>query len=476
MKTTSTKSLFMLLAMAAFSVVSCEKNMKESPDLAPELEQVTIKADLSTATKTTLVEGYKVNWEATDEVAVVAYSADAASYQTVTPVGVKTSADNLASADITFTSITGFTPKYIVYPAAACTEVTANEDKSATISFTVQPSLNAAVGTFPSGSNLSVGEVTPEGTALMKNLMGLIKFEIASSDILSVVLSGVNEEKIAGIMTVDPVTLTVTPAADATSNIRLANADNTALAAGVYYIPVVPTLFAGGVKMTVTNTDGISTAKTWKTQNGYQLLRNKIATLGKDTDWGLVFTAAKERKTFTMQFKEVVPGDNTTYNVWPFTPAAPVQGDWTDGKRTEPFGPYYLPDDTEQKYPFYYLKQEFLKVFDGQKQGLDFGGQLNNYFLFPPVEGMKLISVKVANTYGQKAGLAVTNNVTDAEGNPTITVGAYQEIAKKGEYTWSVAAGTLGATQANTAYRLNLSAPVTTYTAMGILELVYEQE
>ena len=67
-------------------------------------------------------------------------------------------------------------------------------------------------------------------------------------------------------------------------------------------------------------------------------------------------------------------------------------------------------------------------------------------------------------------------NGVDAEGNPTITVGAYQEIAKKGEYTWSVAAGTLGATQANTAYRLNLSAPVTTYTAMGILELVYEQE
>ena len=231
-------SLFAALVVA-MGAVSCVQDINDGTPVnndGAKTFEATFDAAASKAVLKPGVDESKVEWEAGDQVSVLAgegnylYTAASSGASTL----LTTEAADVP-AEGTF---------YAVYPydnAAALAD--------GKISTTLPAEQTAVLGSF--STHLAVAQTTGS-TLAFKNVCGLVKVTVSDAEVTKVEFKGNTNEIVAGGVSV---TVTDTPAWTATETgsqvVTLVPAGEAAtLAKGVYYLAVLPQTFEGGITVT----------------------------------------------------------------------------------------------------------------------------------------------------------------------------------------------------------------------------------
>lgn len=232
---TMRKLSYFAALVVAMVAVSCAKEI-DAP-VADSTVKFTASFDAS-ASKAVLKPGAeesKVEWEAGDQVSILAAGANYL-YAAQTP-GASTTLTTEA------TDVPAEGPYYAVYPYDA--DATLAEG---VITTELPAEQTAVLGSF--STHLAVAQAN--GTTLaFKNVCGLVKVNVSAENVTKIVLEGNSGEVVAGAINVtvaDAPTWTAVAEQGATS-VSLAAASGT-LAKGDYYFAVLPQTFAAGFKVT----------------------------------------------------------------------------------------------------------------------------------------------------------------------------------------------------------------------------------
>ena len=247
------KKLIGILAVIALFTVSCTKDIsspeENEADQIPAGEKVGMifNASFEPASKATL-EGVKVNWQATDEIAV--YDGTAVNRFTV-----KSCEGNTAVFEGEVTS--GAKSFYAVYPYSAASAA--------------QPSGGKVTFTVPSDQIVDANGVAPDalvciaeasgGTFSFKNAVSIVKIHIDETDIQSVTMEGFSDELITGETSS---AAGETPAAGTSKTVTIRPAEGT-FAAGDYCFAIIPTSFSAGFRLSLNLAEGKNLIQTDKT-------------------------------------------------------------------------------------------------------------------------------------------------------------------------------------------------------------------
>ncbi len=242
---------YFLAVLSALALVSCAKE-KSPNNLGKETENRITKFSASTddATKTSL------SWDAaTSQMNVLWNLNDKINVNGTEFTNTTTTESNL----VTFENISGITPasEYIaVYPSTA----TINPD--GTISASIPSEQIPTAGTFQKGANVSVAKSTTTNL-LFKNVLGLIRIQVASSEVYSIKISSNGGEYLAGDITIsydldgNP-SASVVANANAKSEITVKSGSDTKVPlenGAILYVAVAPQTYASGITMTFTSID-----------------------------------------------------------------------------------------------------------------------------------------------------------------------------------------------------------------------------
>lgn len=231
-------SLFAALVVA-MGAVSCVQDINDGTPVnndGAKTFEATFDAAASKAVLKPGVDESKVEWEAGDQVSVLAGEGNY--LYTAASAGASTTLNTEATdvpAEGTF---------YAVYPydnAAALAD--------GKISTTLPAEQTAVLGSF--STHLAVAQTTGS-TLAFKNVCGLVKVTVSDAEVTKVEFKGNTNEIVAGGVSV---TVTDTPAWTATETgsqvVTLVPAGEAAtLAKGVYYLAVLPQTFEGGITVT----------------------------------------------------------------------------------------------------------------------------------------------------------------------------------------------------------------------------------
>lgn len=237
------KISFIAALIVAMTAVSC---VKENAPVVSADGPVAFTAEFSeAATKAVLKPGEassKVEWLAGDQVTVFAGESN----------HMYTAASAGASTSLTTTeTVTPAENYYAVYPYNA--EATVAEG----VITTVLPAQQVAVeGSF--ATHLAVAQTSTNSLAF-KNVCGLVKVNVSSDNVTSVVFEGNSGEVVAGSINVtvaDAPSWAAVAEQGATSVTLLPADGQTTIAAGDYYFAVLPQTFAAGFKVTSNKNDG----------------------------------------------------------------------------------------------------------------------------------------------------------------------------------------------------------------------------
>ena len=296
-----------------------------------ELVPLTISATLeSDQTKTSLQEGGKVYWENGDAMTVLAVGEDA----TVTSYLFTTTDEG---PEATFTHVpanetdekVALAPNYYaVYPHTDKTRLpylydgrdgwkVSVVDSKLKVYFPSMQKLSPIGDSATPIDAYSVGVVAADGTVAMKNLGGLIEFNIPETGVEHVILYGNAGEDIVGnaYVTFGEDGLPVISSLEGSNMVRVVPAAGGTFAVGKYYINVLPVTFSAGLTVVFTKTDG-----TWaQVRSGAQFVveRSKISPLPEIS--GLSFggkvinvNAVNENGVSADPFNESLPGSSAS--------------------------------------------------------------------------------------------------------------------------------------------------------------------
>ena len=292
------KKIYYLSAIAAaIAAVSCVQ--EEAPVGVPQEgtgEAVVFSATFSEKpdSKATLTEGEEksvVSWEANDQVVIFEGGNSFTYVATPDPENAKNA--TLAPEDESVESSEGEHYALFLHPSGNA-EGTLDGN---VITTTLPAEQIADPNTF--ATHLAVAKTT--GTSFsFKNVCGLVRVEIKTSDVKSVVLEGLNDEIVAGGIKVN-VADAPTWAVDGengskTVTLKAASA-GAAIAPGVYFFAVLPQTFENGFKVTSNKLSGDPVVRT--TAAGVTVERcdivkgnaNGIAGKGTEADPYLIMTA-----------------------------------------------------------------------------------------------------------------------------------------------------------------------------------------
>lgn len=250
------KSIVILAAFAAAALVSCEK--QEVRPAAEEGSAVVFSASLEGATKTVLAEGNKVEWLATDKIAI--FDGTTAVESTASGAG--------ATASFSAT-LSGSGPWYALYPYSASATISSD-----VITTSVPAGQEAVAGSFADGLNIAVAYSS--GTALaFKNVLGYIKFNMGCDFIKKVTITGNASEKLAGKVAVsynagEP----AATVSDGVEAITLAPASGYFEKGKDYYVAVIPQTLSAGFKLVYD--DAFGGTHEFSTSNSAVIGRSKI--------------------------------------------------------------------------------------------------------------------------------------------------------------------------------------------------------
>jgi len=162
---------------------------------------------------------------------------------------------------------------------------------SATISATIPSALVNYTAGFHPEYHFMTGYTT-ENTFKLKNAMSLIKINLADNNyanfaIRKIHFKAINGDNIAGTFTAsigdDGTIGTPSITSGGSSEIIISNSDGSALATGVYYIPVLPATLTGGFTLTFENTEDGAIYERSNTKANYTIGKSEIINLGSFT-------------------------------------------------------------------------------------------------------------------------------------------------------------------------------------------------
>lgn len=274
------KKINFIFAMAAMvaAFASCNKN-----SVAPQQEN-TLSLTAGTETKTLLRNGKEVRWAGTDELRV--FDTENAGFT------FKTTASDVKEAVFKCSNWTGTTPVMAVHSNSA--SFGGSSSRGSVITANLNPIQKIYhQKSYGKESALSVGKITENGgkysIETMKNCFSLLQFTLLDTSVVSVTMTGNNEEIIAGWVDVDydalsagnpfwtanttkggSKSIAVNPEGGACKvNKNGAFADYTA-----YYISVLPQTLSKGLTLVMTRRDGKSATREIKSSVTFE--RGKI--------------------------------------------------------------------------------------------------------------------------------------------------------------------------------------------------------
>lgn len=161
---------------------------------------------------------------------------------------------------------------------------------SATLSATIPSALvNYTEGFHPEYHFMTA--CTTGSSFMLKNAMSLIRIDLSNNSYANFVIrkihfKAINGENIAGTFTAsigdDGTIGTPSITSGGSSEIVISNSDGSALATGVYYIPVLPNTLAGGFTLTFENTEDGAIYERSRTSS-YTIGKSQIIDLGSFT-------------------------------------------------------------------------------------------------------------------------------------------------------------------------------------------------
>jgi hypothetical protein len=219
----------MTMAAVALAAVSCAKEMDNTESAV--LSQMSFTAGHTT--RTVLAEGYAVNWVAGNSISIF----DGAGNRQFSTT------DSGASATFTGTADDTAPEYYALYPYSGSATCSAG-----VITTTLSSAQTAVKGTFDPEAGISVAHSASTSLHFL-NACSMVAVNLQKySDIVSVTLSGLNNEDIAGDLSISfdgdgkPVATVV---ANASKTVTLAPAAGV-FEEGIYYIVVAPGTYSAG--------------------------------------------------------------------------------------------------------------------------------------------------------------------------------------------------------------------------------------
>lgn len=292
------KKIYYLSAIAAaIAAVSCVQ--EEAPVGVPQEgtgEAVVFSATFSEKpdSKATLTEGAEksvVSWEADDE--VVIFEGTKSYTYVATPETENAKNATLAPKAESVASAEGEHYALFLHPSGNA-EGTLEGN---VITTTLPAEQIAEPNTF--ATHLAVAKAT--GTSFsFKNVCGLVRVEIKTSDVKSVVLEGLNGETVAGgikVTVAGAPTWTVDGENGSKTVTLKAAGEGAAIAPGVYFFAVLPQTFENGFKVTTNKLSGdpvVRTTAAGVTVERCQIVKgnaNGIAGKGTEADPYIIMTA-----------------------------------------------------------------------------------------------------------------------------------------------------------------------------------------
>lgn len=249
----------MTLVLAA-SLLSCEKQPSPEPEpVKPsvELRKLTLTASLPSLTKTTLQDGEKVLWLPGDKISVFCGTAQAEFTSTNTEPAATASFEGYI--EVPSNVVNDQLTLYGVYPYSA-----ANSIDDGTISVALPSEQPALAGSF--ADDLSISAAKSTGTSMtFYNVCGMVEVSVTRSDVKSVSIQGLNNEDLAGSLSVSFGTdgiPAVQSISDGEKTVSVAAGEEDYLTPGqTYYIVLAPALLAQGVKIGVETDEALMIKK-----------------------------------------------------------------------------------------------------------------------------------------------------------------------------------------------------------------------
>jgi len=415
------KKINVIFAMAAMvaAFASCNKN-----EVATQ-QGTSLSLTAGTETKTILRNGKEVRWASTDKLRV--FDTENNGFTFITK------ASDVKEAVFTCDNWTGTTPVMAVHSNP--TSFSGSSISGSVITANLNPTQKIYhQRSYGKESALSVGKITENGGAYsietMKNCFALLQFTLLDTSVVSITMTGNNEEIIAGWVDVDYDALaagnsfwTVNATKGGSKSIAVnpegsgckvkgngAFADTTA-----YYISVLPQTLSKGLTLVMTRRDGKSATREIK--SSITLERGKIKTFAEAVDKDLTYKFSDIVLDFTTVINSTFKydRDGTTSNL-------PQRSSGTSAT---------TPADTDfwaAAYPSY--------KFNGAVRFWNTGGGALNmlkdtYVRFPRISGYKLTSiseVKVVHSSARKYKITSATAATYAAGT-AVTGGEEQSLS-----------------------------------------------
>ena len=227
------------MAVAAAALLSCAKEM--NPDQGgvnntdKELMTIVAQVEQQVETKTSL-SGNVVSWTEGDKLSVFS--------------GIENVLFELKEINNGYGKFEGDAPAAETYYALYPYSTTATISEDGVISTVLPCNQNGVAGSFDNELNISVAKFASEAMT-MRNVCGLVKFNITRSDITSVTLFGNGHEYLAGAIDIT-VAENGTPSYTVKNGVKyvmLTPKTGETFATGTYYFTVLPQTLKGGMSL-----------------------------------------------------------------------------------------------------------------------------------------------------------------------------------------------------------------------------------
>ena len=232
------RNVFYLLILS-LAMLSCER--MGNGDSEPVQQEILTFTTVSAETRTVL-SGTAVNWLATDQIKVFNNEGASAAFST--------DAEHISGSSATFSGTLAASSRYYaLFPYDA--DATISEGKiTAVVPYSVKAQ---TAGSFDSTSNIAVATTTGSDLSF-KNVLGYIKVDLTDeSDVTEVVIRSMDPTKyLSGKI---EITIAAEPSVTVQDGIPFVklvpDTGDAVIAAGVYYIPVIPSTLSSGVSVRV---------------------------------------------------------------------------------------------------------------------------------------------------------------------------------------------------------------------------------
>lgn len=274
--------LMMLLAAAAVMVTSCEEGKIEVPIEEPiEEPEEPGEGELD---PTSPWNSKTVSWTIGAESPSVWVPGDSIRVFDHDFVRIKfTTQDSGASASFTTSEWTGYRPAYAVFSEGV---VYCNTDEGiirqipVPASQELQGSEDCVHYAFPAVGKAEENGETDFILQSMKNVTARIKFSFLDSKTSVLTIKGMNDEQLAGKIDVKYDDLSWTAVEGTEEKTIILRPSGDAFAAGsTIYASVLPGTFAKGIKVMVTNLEGLNVGRSFFTEQGIVIERNAVVEL-----------------------------------------------------------------------------------------------------------------------------------------------------------------------------------------------------